>query len=62
MAGNRPIEKRLINIENGIVEIKKKLCEIEPCEPVDEDVVAEEEDVPVEEDVQVEEDGVVDDQ
>ena len=53
MAGRKPIEKRLINIENGIVEIKEKLCEIEPCE--DEDVV-EEEDVPVEED------RVVDDQ
>ena len=41
MNGNRPLEKRLINIENGIGEIKKKLCEIEPCEPVDEEVAAE---------------------
>jgi len=41
MVGRKPIEKRLINIENGIGEIKKKLCEIEPCVPKDEDVAAE---------------------
>jgi len=34
----KPIEKRLMNIEQGISEIKEKLCEIEPCEPEDEDV------------------------
>jgi len=36
----KPIEKRLIKIEEGIMEIKEKLCEIEPCEP-EEDVAAE---------------------
>ena len=40
MAGRKPIEKRLMNIEQGISEIKEKLCEIEPCEP-EEDVAAE---------------------
>jgi len=41
MSGNRPLEKRLMRIEEGISEIKEKLCEIEPCEPED-DVVEEE--------------------
>jgi len=36
----KPIEKRLMNIEEGISEIKEKLCEIEPCES-EEDVAAE---------------------
>jgi len=40
MAGRKPIEKRLIKIEEGIIEIKEKLCEIQPCEP-EEDVAAE---------------------
>ena len=38
MAGRKAIEKRLIDIENGIGEIKEKLCEMEPCVPKDEDV------------------------
>ena len=41
MAGRKPIEKRLMNIEQGISEIKEKLCEIEPCE--EEEVAAPEE-------------------
>ena len=40
MAGRKPIEKRLMKIEEGISEIKEKLCEMEPCEP-EEDVAAE---------------------
>jgi len=40
MAGRKSIEKRLMNIEQGISEIKEKLCEIDPCEP-EEDVDAE---------------------
>ena len=40
MTGRIPIEKRLIKIEEGIIEIKKKLCEMEPCE---DEVVASEE-------------------
>ena len=43
MAGRKPIEKRLINIEDGINNVMDKLCEMSPCEPKDEDVVAEEE-------------------
>jgi len=41
MAGRKAIEKRLIDIENGIGEIKEKLCEMEPCVPKDEDVTTE---------------------
>ena len=41
MSGRKPIEKRLMKIEQGIIEIKEKLCEMDPCEP-EEDVVAEE--------------------
>jgi len=40
MTGRKPIEKRLMNIEQGITEIKEKLCEMDPCEP-EEDVAAE---------------------
>ena len=40
MAGRKPIEKRLMRIEEGIIEIKEKLCEMDPCEP-EEDVAAE---------------------
>jgi len=40
MADRKPIEKRLMRIEEGIIEIKEKLCEMEPCEP-EEDVAAE---------------------
>jgi len=38
MAGNRPIEKRLMKIEEGISNVMEKLCEMSPCEPEDEDV------------------------
>ena len=31
MAGRKPIEKRLMKIEQGISEIQEKLCEIQPC-------------------------------
>ncbi len=40
MAGRKPIEKRLMNIENGIVEIKEKLCEIKPCTSEEDEDVA----------------------
>ena len=41
MAGRKPIEKRLINIEEGINNVMGKLCEMSPCTPKDEDVVEE---------------------
>lgn len=40
MAGRKPIEKRLMDIEGGINGIMDKLCEMSPCAPKD-DVVAE---------------------
>ena len=42
MVGRKPIEKRLMNIEDGISGIMDKLCEISPCDPKDDDVVEEE--------------------
>ena len=41
MVGRKPIEKRLIGIEEGISEIKEKLCDMSPCKPKEEDEVAE---------------------
>jgi len=41
MAGNRPIEKRLINIEEGISNVMDKLCQMSPCEPEDDDATTE---------------------
>ena len=38
MAGRKPIEKRLMNIEEGISKVMDKLCEMSPCESEDEDV------------------------
>ena len=38
MTGRKPIEKRLMNIEQGISDIKDKLCEIVPYESQDDDV------------------------
>ena len=38
MAGRKPIEKRLMKIEEGISNVMDKLCEMSPCEPEDEDV------------------------
>jgi len=38
MAGNRPIEKRLMKIEEGISNVMDKLCEMSSCESEDEDV------------------------
>ena len=35
------VEKRLQNIEQGIDDIKEKLCKIDPCPPENEDVAAE---------------------
>jgi len=43
MAGNRPLEKRLMKIEKGISEINEKLCEIVSCEPEEDDVEDDEE-------------------
>ncbi len=43
MTGRKPIEKRLMDIEEGITEIIGKLCQISPCDPQEEDVVVEEE-------------------
>jgi len=40
MAGNRPIEKRLMKIEEGISNVMEKLCEMSPCESEDEDIAA----------------------
>jgi len=40
MAGRKPIEKRLMKIEQGILEIQEKLCEIQPCNK--DEVVADE--------------------
>jgi len=48
MAGNRPIEKRLMKIEEGISNVMEKLCEMSPCEPEDDDVTTTE---PGEEDI-----------
>lgn len=33
MVGRKPIEKRLMNIEDGISNLMDKLCEMSPCEP-----------------------------
>ena len=41
MAGRKPIEKRLMNIEDGISNVMDKLCEMSSCEKED-DVVEEE--------------------
>ena len=41
MAGRKPIEKRLMNIEDGISSVMDKLCEMSPCDKED-DVVEEE--------------------
>ncbi len=41
MPGRKPIEKRLMNIEDGISNVMAKLCEMSPCEPKDDDVVKE---------------------
>jgi len=43
MAGRKPIEKRLMNIEEEISKVMDKLCEMSPCEPKQEDDVVEEE-------------------
>ena len=37
MAGRKPIEKRLMNIEEKISNVMDKLCEMSPCEPKQED-------------------------
>jgi len=37
------VDKRLQNIEDGIIEIKDKLCEIHPCEKEEDEVVESEE-------------------
>ena len=42
MTGRKPIEKRLMNIEEEISNIMNKLCEMSPCKPKDDDVVKEE--------------------
>ena len=42
MVGRKPIEKRLMGIEESISEVMEKLCEMSPCEPK-EDVVVEDE-------------------
>jgi len=42
MVGRKPIEKRLMGIEESISEVMEKLCEMSPCESK-EDVVVEEE-------------------
>lgn len=39
---NPTVRPSLKRIEKGIQEIKEKLCEIEPCEPEDEDVATSE--------------------
>jgi len=44
MAGRKPIEKRLMNIEEGISKVMDKLCEMSPCESEEnEDVAVEDE-------------------
>ena len=43
MAGRKPIEKRLMNIEEKISNVMDKLCEMSPCESKQEDDVVEEE-------------------
>jgi len=43
MTGRKPIEKRLMNIEDGISSVMDKLCEMSSCEPKQEDDVVEEE-------------------
>jgi hypothetical protein len=43
MAGRKPIEKRLMNIEEGLSNVMGKLREINPCKPKDDDVVVREE-------------------
>jgi len=35
MAGRKPIEKRLMNIEEEISKVLDKLCEMSPCEKED---------------------------
>jgi hypothetical protein len=35
MAGRKPIEKRLMNIEEEISNVMDKLCEMSPCAPKD---------------------------
>ena len=42
MAGRKPIEKRLMNIEDGISSVMDKLCKMSPCKPKEDDVVEEE--------------------
>ena len=42
MVGRKPIEKRLMNIEDGISNLMDKLCEMSPCDQKDDDVVEEE--------------------
>ena len=42
MVGRKPIEKRLMGIEESISEVMEKLCEMSLCEPK-EDVVVEDE-------------------
>jgi len=41
MVGRKPIEKRLMNIEEEISKVMEKLCEMSPCDKED-DVVEEE--------------------
>lgn len=41
MAGRKPIEKRLMNIEEKISDVMDKLCEMSPCKPEEDDEVAE---------------------
>ena len=42
MAGRKPIEKRLMNIEDKISDVMNKLCEMSPCEPKTDDEVQDE--------------------
>jgi len=41
MAGRKPIEKRLMNIEEEISNVMDKLCEMSPCETKQDDEVQE---------------------
>jgi len=41
MVGRKPIEKRLMNIEEEISKVMEKLCEMSPCEPKEDEVVEE---------------------
>ncbi len=42
MVGRKPIEKRLMNIEEEISKVMDKLCEMSPCEPKTDEEVQEE--------------------